>query len=171
MMATPLDLLLADATRRLNLGDIAGAETILRRASALDPRDPVTTFLLGVAQFNAGNAQAAEPFFRRALANNPDQPKVRLYLAYTLRSLHRPKEAIEHCRAALAIDPHNGDAQLELAKAFEENSDLAEAEALYREILRRRSEPLASVGLAAILNRNGRSEEAEAILLTALSES
>jgi predicted Zn-dependent protease len=167
-MTAPLSLLFSNGLEKLKQGDLHGAEALFRQAHRAFPDDPVALFLLGMVRLNSSDFIQAEAFFRRALAISPNQPKVCIQLAHALRRQLRPVEAIAFCKITIAAEPDNIDAHLELAKALDESDHFAEAESAYRHILDRKAEPLASLGLGAMLNRMGRSEDAEKILRRAL---
>src|ERR1700761_7776720 len=167
-MPASIDLLFSNGLERLRQGDLAGAEALFDQARRAFPGDPVAPVLLGMARLSAGDFVQAEARFRQALALDPDQPKVCIHLAHALRMQGRPAEAVKFCKVTVAAEPDNFDAGLELARALEESDDLAGAEAAYRHILERETEPFASLGLGAMLNRMGRSQDAEAVLRRAL---
>lgn len=170
IMTGRIDLLFSEGLEKLKRGDLPGAEALFHEARCAFPTDPVPLFLLGMVRLNAGDFIQAEAFFRQALAIAPDQPKVCHQLAYVLRQQNRPAEAIALCRITVAAEPDNIEARFELAKALDESDRFAEAEAEYRHLLSRGAQPLASLGLGSMLNRMGRSEEAEPILRHALDQ-
>lgn len=168
-MTEHLNLLFAQGLEKLKQGDLQGAEALFQQAHHAFPGDPVPLFLLGMTRLHAMDFPQAEAFFRRALAIAPDQPKTCQQLAYALRMQNRPAEAIAFCNITLAAEPANIEARLELAQSYEDCDRLAEAEAAYHALLSRKAEPRASLRLGALLNRMGRSEEAERILTRALA--
>jgi Flp pilus assembly protein TadD len=168
-VAASPSLLFSNGLEKFKQGNLHDAEALFKQAHLAFPADPVALFLLGMVRLSAGDFIQAEAFFRQALAISPGQPKVCIQLAHTLRRQNRPFEAIELCRITIAAEPDNIDARLELAKALDESDCVAEAEAAYRHILNLSAEPLASLGLGAMLNRMGRSEDAELILRRALN--
>jgi Flp pilus assembly protein TadD len=167
-MAAPLSLLFSNGLEKLKQGDLRGAEALFNQAHVAFPDDPAALFLLGMMRLNSSDFIQAEILFRQALAISPDQPKVCIHLAHALRRQNRPVDAIALCKITIAAEPDNIDAHLELAMALDESDYFAEAEAAYLHILDRRAEPLASLGLGAMLNRMGRGEDAELILRRAL---
>jgi Flp pilus assembly protein TadD len=168
-MTATLNLLFSDGLEKLKQGDLIGAEALFNQAHLAFPDDPVALFLLGMMKLNSNDFIEAERLFRKALAISPDQPKVCIHLAHALRGQHRPVEAMAFCRITIAAEPDNIDAHLELAKALDEADYFAEAEAEYLQVLERRADPHAGLGLGTMLNRMGRSEDAESVLRRALA--
>src|SRR5208282_3594276 len=99
---------LARANTRMEQGDNAGAEEILRRLAVRFPGDPSVWATLGATLFAQHRDDDALEAFGRALWLAPDDPQTHLYAARTLHRMGRNGEAFEQCRLALSVAP--GDA-------------------------------------------------------------
>ena len=89
--------------------------------------DPQRLFQEAVtAQQQGDNATAAQDY-RELLRMHPEAMDVRINLAATLANLGRFGEAIEQCRIVLSADPSNRMARMNLALAYRDNHDLANA--------------------------------------------
>ena len=89
--------------------------------------DPQRLFQEAVtAQQQGDNATAARDY-RELLRMHPEATDVRINLAATLANLGRFSEAIEQCSIVLAADPSNRMARVNLALAYRDNNDLANA--------------------------------------------
>ncbi|WP_460875236.1 2OG-Fe(II) oxygenase family protein [Rhodanobacter koreensis] len=99
------------AGTRQALGDVVGAETLLRHALALDPNWTPTLATLGELLLNAGRASEAEPLLQRAATGSPPSPRAALVLARYYNDLQRPAQAL----AAVAPYCTSGDVDPELA--------------------------------------------------------
>jgi hypothetical protein len=71
---------LLEAAARQSLGDLARAETLLERAIALRPFDPVPVLALGRSRLAAGDSAAAWALGRRALAIEPTDASTAAWL-------------------------------------------------------------------------------------------
>jgi len=96
---------LARANTRIEQGDGAGAEEILRGLAARFPGDQSVWETLGAALFAQNRDDDALEAFGRALALNPDDPQTHLDAARTLHRMGRNGEAFEQCRLALSVNP------------------------------------------------------------------
>src|SRR5215475_5508676 len=76
------------------LGDAAGAEALLRRALALDPRWTPTLATLGELLLTAGRVQEAEPLLRDAAAGTPPSLRAAFVLARHCNDSRRPADAL-----------------------------------------------------------------------------
>ena len=172
-MVTAADVQIAghlrEAVRQLNSENYKGAETCLRRALSLNGADPVANCLLGVARFGLGDYETAERALRTALSVDPAQPQIVVHLSRTLRALGRPEEAAAVCAGALSRDRSELRLLMELAMAQEEAGAFTEAANSYSAFLREAPGVVeAERRLAALLNRLGRADDAEAVLSRAL---
>jgi tetratricopeptide (TPR) repeat protein len=112
-----------------------------------------------------GQFAAAETHYRRARALDPKDLRAALGHGHALRMLGRPGEARDVFAAAIAIKPDLADSHHGLALACQEIPDLAAAEAAYRSTLRLQPDALpAAVGLAEVLNLQGRPDDALSLL-------
>jgi Flp pilus assembly protein TadD len=85
-------------------GDLALAESDLRRAFRLDPT-ATHAHHLGAALYARGNLIGARAAESRSVELAPDNPRYRWALAVTLHELGRVNEARAHAREAVARDP------------------------------------------------------------------
>jgi Flp pilus assembly protein TadD len=86
------------------------AETDIRRAVALKPREPAAHVNLGLLLLRRQRTAEAATSFRNALAIDPFRAAALTGLAETQRSLGQLSEAVLSCRKAVAIEPRNAEA-------------------------------------------------------------
>lgn len=96
---------LAEARRRLNAGDFAGATRLASAALARRRRDPDLLAVLGVALTRAGRAREALPYLERSLEIRPVHPATILDLANAHRHLADTDKALELLDRALMYQP------------------------------------------------------------------
>jgi tetratricopeptide (TPR) repeat protein len=92
------------------LGDITGAEKLLRRALALDPNWIPTLATLGELLLNSGRGSEAEPLLLRAVSGSPPYPRAALVLARYYNDHKRAAQAL--AVAAPLCASGNADAEL-----------------------------------------------------------
>src|SRR5438309_6639640 len=146
------------------LGDPAAAETLLRRALALDPNWMPTLTTLGELLLGNGRGSEAEPLLQRAAAGPPPYPRAALLLARYYNDTGRTGEAL----AAAAPLCLSGKADAELAAqhiaALAALGRREEAVAAYRRIMSAAPDNLAAAhALAIALNTAGQPAEAAQI--------
>jgi tetratricopeptide (TPR) repeat protein len=128
-----------DALNRLGseyirTGQLEKARTILERAEALNPNDPIPLTNLGILQFQQGerlaeaggdNAAEAGPFYRnameffeKALRLNPLDPRVNVYLGITCYRLGFYEKSEALLTNALALDGRLQEARLTLISLY-----------------------------------------------------
>ena len=153
--------LLAQASARLQAGDIDAAETTLRSLIALDPTQArAWSGLGGIAQRRNDQAAAATAF-RRALAVDPQMADAHNNLGVALHGLRRNAEAIASYRQALALRPGYAKAELNLGVALMDQGDLATAgEHLARAAALEPQLPQAHYNLGNLAEKQGELEEA-----------
>ncbi|MEZ6243132.1 MAG: sulfotransferase [Phycisphaerales bacterium] len=96
---------LAEARRRLNAGDHAGAAQIAMNALVRRKRDPDLLAVLGAALTRAGRARDALPYLERSLEVRPVHPATILDLANAHRHLGQTDKAFELLDRALMYEP------------------------------------------------------------------
>lgn len=121
----------------LNAGDQVAAETPLRAAVGIAPRDDQAHNLLGLALLRLGRAEAAAASFRTALDINRRRPDYHSNLGNALCAAGEFADADKSFRAALKIDPRSADAHLGLAESAVARGRFDEAAAACETILRR----------------------------------
>jgi predicted O-linked N-acetylglucosamine transferase (SPINDLY family) len=146
-------------------GDAVG---FAERHVALSPDDPHALLLAGRALRAADRHAEAVERYRAAVALAPGWVEAWIGLGMALRPVDavRAREALSH---ACALDSGNLQARLNLANVLADIGDLAQAEALLRDVVE--AEPgseEALLRLGALLPRCGRDHEAAACLRRAL---
>jgi len=116
----------------INLGDQDAAETLWRRAIALDCAPAETYFNLGLLLARRSHKEEAEQCYRQAIAIDPHHAA-----AYcNLGNLLADGSAAAACyRTALALDPRCEAAHYNLGNLHFKQGDWAEAEHCYRQAL------------------------------------
>lgn len=117
----------------LRAGDARGSIPHLQRAVAMKPDQFRPAYYLGEALAEAGQFADAVASYRGALAASPDSAPAELGLGRALARLGRRAEAEPHYRKAAALDPQLRSFLLELASYYEQENELPQAIALYRE--------------------------------------
>lgn len=150
-------------------GRLDDAEAILRRAAALDPRDPSALVNLGSVALIRGDPIAAEGWFRRGLAVAPVADGW-YDLGMALAQQRRDAEAMDAYRAALALAPEHADALVNLAVLQYRGGDRAGALAsLDRAVRADAGSVSAWTNRAELLAAVGRHDEATADARRALA--
>ena len=106
-------------TDLFNGGDAAHAETMFRRATALNPTNDVAHFCLGNTLAQQGRFSDALTSFTRA-ENLATRDLYADRIGQTLRQLHRLPEARTSLERAVRHNPQNTEAQTELGKVLYE---------------------------------------------------
>ena len=101
---------LAQALKRHQAQDYAGAEALYRAVLAADADNFDANHLLGVLYRQRGDSQTAITFIGKALAIEPRACLAHTHLGNALRDLGREAEALAAYEKALAIDPKFADA-------------------------------------------------------------
>ncbi len=117
--------------------------------------------LLGIARARLGEGDSAIDAFRRAAALDPAQEEHWLNLTRELMDLSRYADAISATQAGLAANPKSYALHLRLGAAYLSTDRYAEAEQTFRELVRAGDPlPTSYIGLAQVLLRTGRAENA-----------
>lgn len=104
----------ANATRRYQAGDPAGALASCEHLIAIDPARPELWQLSGLAAFALGRYQDAADRFRRAQTLAPGDAAHAVNLANALIRLDRDDEASRELAEALRLNPGSPDAEIGL---------------------------------------------------------
>jgi tetratricopeptide (TPR) repeat protein len=143
------------------LGDVIGAEQLLRRAMAQRPTLPDASYQLGILLANAGRHREALECFERVARTHPSDISCQIYRARMLSKLNRRTEAMESYRKVLQINPDNWQAHLELAEELVQVNRLAESSEHYHEAVRLNPRhPMIRVNLGVVMARLDRVDEA-----------
>lgn len=156
----PTESLFLQARALIDARDLAGAETLLRAALAIDPGLPAAWGNLGYVLDGAGRKHEAEEAYRRAIAGDSHEPQNYLNLGALLTSQHRPDAALAVYDAALVLGHDAPGLHANLGMALAAAGRAGDAEAHLRQALAR--EPghrKAAFNLAYLLLRQGRWEE------------
>ena len=97
----------AQGVAAMSSGDLATAERLLRRAVALDRKNPDYLNKLGIANGELGDFRAAEQAFRRALKLRPAHAEAHHNLGKTLQKQGRLAEALKEFQRAHALAPES----------------------------------------------------------------
>lgn len=115
--ADDLRALFADAVRRHQSGDLAGAAEVYQRFLERQPRNVEALSNLGAALAAQGLYDAAVARYREALAFDGARTAVRLNLAVALQKAGRIAEAVPELQAVVAAEPGRRNAVVLLAEA------------------------------------------------------
>lgn len=159
---------LAEAVRRLNGGDFAGAEASCRAALAADPQAADAHHVRGVALAQLGRAGEADAAFAEALRLRPGDPNMLFNRALALQQAGRPDDAIRAYDAAAAAG--HPAALGNLGALLLQLDRPAEAEAVFRKSVQRGAgDPRAAEGLGVALLQQRKYAEARAAFEAALA--
>jgi tetratricopeptide (TPR) repeat protein len=156
------------AERGLDLaqsGNLPAAETELRRAVQLDPRDPQVLGNLGTVLAMEGKLEESTPILKEAVQLNPQTLVLRRYLAANLWQLHKPAEARTQLLIILKAHPQNAQAIFLLGMVSENLKDYVAAARLLAsvpDLVRQHPESVAALALSQY--RTGTKEEARKTL-------
>lgn len=143
------------------LGRLAEAETMLRRAAEQRPTQPDAWFELGVVLLAGGQYDAALAMLDRVARQHPTDTACLTYQARALSKLERHAEAIQKQREVIRLNPDSWAAQLELAVELTATGQLPEATQAYQAAVRLNPRhPTMHVNLGVLLARQNRLDEA-----------
>jgi len=151
----------------------SSAETLARRAVALDPADAEAHSTLGVVLWLRGDHQGALAEARQALAISPNLAFAHALLGATLVFSGQPREGIVAIQTSIRLDPH--DPMLpsrlnQVALAFYFCGEYETAVGVAKEAIRSNPDyPLTYRWLAAALGQIGQTEEAKRALEKAVA--
>ncbi|MBI4912647.1 MAG: tetratricopeptide repeat protein [Acidobacteria bacterium] len=109
--------------RRLQAGDLAGAEEDFQALLLRDAEDPNALNLLGLVRRRQGRAPEALALFQKASDLLPEAAGFHNNLGTALRLLNRIPEAENAFREALRLEPGNADAALNLSRLLRLRGD------------------------------------------------
>lgn len=150
---------------RRESGDLQGSVDALRRAVEIEPRSPPIRFNLATVLLRAGEFEEAERQLRQMADDFPEDEKPLRELHALLKQQLRDEEALEAIEAAVARAP--ADIELWLALASHRMSLLRHDDAAlaYGAVVEREpANPLANLGLAAVLEVTNRTEALSAFV-------
>jgi Flp pilus assembly protein TadD len=116
------------ARARLQEGDMAGAETMLRKALEIDPHLAKTHFFLGTVLKNVGRYDEALSSLREAAARYPRDRVVLNQLGRVLFLQRAFAPAVATFKQVLAIDPEDLQAHYNLMLCYQGLGDAAGVE-------------------------------------------
>jgi tetratricopeptide (TPR) repeat protein len=128
------------------------------------PGDLPSCALLGTAQLELGQHDEAEETLLATLRRNDSLPEVHRALGRVYAATGRDEEAVAAFGRALELAPGDVDLLLELGRASLAAGKAGAAEASFREVLRVRETDEARAKLALAVARQGREDEARALL-------
>lgn len=131
----PSDMVILQAVRRYDAGDLAGAQAIAKEIVRDDPRHHQAWNLLGAVAAAAENHKLAVCHFERAIALQPANAEYLSNCGEAFRRDGRVDDAIEYCRAALAVDAQHAGTYYNLALALFAVGEVEQAYAAYRNAL------------------------------------
>lgn len=154
------EALFFEGTRRMQTGDMAGAETCLREAVRRMPTLAEAHANLGLALEARGAIEEAVASYRRSVAHNPTLPQTFINLAGGLLLLRQLDDAEVACAQALRLERENPDAWCNLGVVYARMGLEVESEECCREALfLAPGHAKALFNLAYLLLRQGRWEE------------
>lgn len=162
-------LLAAERARRERRFD--DAIPALREVQRLLPDSPLPAVLLGLAARQAGEFDLAETELTYAARRLPSSSAVSRLLGRVLVDRRRPRDALPHLRRAVRLDRASVESYTELVRALYQSGEIDEGLATARDAVdvlgMRGADVLNAYG--ALLDRNGRRDEARALFHEILS--
>lgn len=145
----------------LDRDDTPTAAALAEKALAEGHSDGILYNLAAWAREEDEQFEEAEALIRQAIALDPGDPTLLLGLGVVLRKQGRLKEAVEAFETAMGMDPVWASPWFERGQTFENGGAIADAEADYRQALRREPRnPGFMASLAGACARLGRLDEA-----------
>lgn len=126
-----IETLLADSTTALQSGELARAQTILRKILIAAPRHPAANTLAGIVADRENDLPRAEKHFALAAKAAPAAPDARNNYGAILVRLGRKKEAAAEFAASIALNPNQSSALVNLAQIRIAENDLTRARDLF----------------------------------------
>lgn len=148
MHSTDVNGLVLAARAHIARDDYEAAYDLLRKALAIDGRNPDVLYFLGIV-----TGQLATRTFDRLYALAPEGARVHQLLAQSLKLQEKPVEAAAEYELALKANPNSLDALLEYAELRREESNCDEALALYERAERVKPTYDGAYGLGVCLAR------------------
>jgi Tfp pilus assembly protein PilF len=122
---TPAAVALAELTRRA--GDEAGAQAILQKAQAANPKSGEVAHALGLSLIRQKRVVDALPKLREAAGLEPNEPRFAYVYAIALHDTGQPEAAIDVLKGALARRPFDRESLMALASYEVEAKDFSAA--------------------------------------------
>ncbi len=152
------------------LGDVAGAETLLRQALALDPDWTPTLATLGELLLNSGRGSEAEPLLLRAVSGSSPHPVAALVLARYYNDHKRPAHALAVAAPLCATGGADAELVTQHVAALAALGRQDEAVVGYRRIVAVSPDNLAAAhALAIALDAAAQHADAERVARSALT--
>ena len=120
---------------------------------------------LGDARLFAGESEKAQESYEKAITARASDFRAHHGLGLALMRQNKLQEAVQEFQTSIALNPQAFDSYIALATLFLQANMLPQAEQAYRQALNVRQDAQAMLGLAVVLNKQGRASEALAILL------
>jgi Flp pilus assembly protein TadD len=136
----------------------------MRRAVALNPRNPEDLFRLGFTLFTSGRVRDGLPVFEQAKALDPLYSTVVMYDAWSLATVGRDTEAVAEARRGRELDPDNEAVNTIYGSVMMGTGQFAEAVAQARRMVPRTTDMRRLGFYGLILARSGQTDEARALL-------
>ncbi|MEM7411389.1 MAG: tetratricopeptide repeat protein [Myxococcota bacterium] len=140
-------------------GILEEAVEMYRKSLALDPDSAAAHYNFAAYLSRVGEYAEAETHFRAALEQSPNS-QTHSGLGFVLGQQGRGEEAVRSLNAAIDADKNNAVAYEHLAALYVEQGKFDEAAGAYRRLTRARPSASAHAGLADVLDRLGRPQEA-----------
>jgi tetratricopeptide (TPR) repeat protein len=164
------DIILDDlASAYWSGGAMDKAESVWKRALAVNPNNVDVLNNLGVLALRQKDYPLAAGFFQRAAKLKPDESKPHLNLGETYLKMGLRDQAETQLRAAVVLSPFDYRVLNDLGRLFLDEGREGEAEEQFRASVRVKPNALAYDYLGAINGRRGTLEEAERDFRAALS--
>lgn len=135
------------------------------RVLAASPAPPEAVVNLGMMRLSQRKYELALPHLERAAALTPDSARVRYLLGKCLLGLERTDDAAAQLALAARLDPREPAIPLRLSEAHLQAGRAGPAQEQLRRVLELRPDHAAALArLGRLLERDGRGEEAAALL-------
>jgi tetratricopeptide (TPR) repeat protein len=138
---------------------------LARQASVpAGPPQPGAAFFLlitkGQEALKAHDYESAQKFLEEAVSVRPSDPEVHYLLGRAYGENKKNQQAIEHFKETIALSPTHAAALIDLAAIEENTGKFEEAGGHYRQAIKAGPNPRAERGLASLLSKQGRADEA-----------
>ncbi len=143
---------------------VAGLLLMIAAASQGDTPRFQSLMSLGRSALQVKDYLAARTALEKAVALRPDDPGAHFYLAQALAGDKKYQFASRHLKETLSLSPGHVEALLDLAAIEENTGSFDQAAAHYRQALASGPNASAQRGLASLLAKQGRQDEAIAML-------
>jgi Flp pilus assembly protein TadD/DNA-binding transcriptional MerR regulator len=111
------------------------AESLYKRAIALDPSLAIAYTNLGNIRFRRGDEAGAEKYYAEALGVDPKQPEAHYNIGYVALEHGHAARAVPYFEKAIVADPRFADAHFNLAMALEQLGQRGKARPHWRRYL------------------------------------